>query len=194
LLPTATDPAQLLYHARRLLGVGRHGVRGQRGCGNGEDGEWTYEGITFSAEQVAPALWYKEQHPHMISEVPSKKLYLNKYFDVLVSGRADVIEGQFVRDAKAKFRSPTVKEYADSYQWRFYLDMFNSPAFYYDVFEIQNYRYLVNNRLPDVDIIPYEPIECLPYEGMIEDLNTLVTDFARFMTIQNYTHLLKQYN
>jgi hypothetical protein len=72
--------------------------------------------------------------------------------------------------------------------------MLNSPAFYYDVFEVQNFQYIKNGRLPDVEFIPYEPLECLPYEGMVEDLNTLVTDFARYMTARNFTHLLKQLN
>lgn len=163
-------------------------------CELTEPAEVTYEGITFTADQVAPALWYKQQHPHMVAEVPTKKLYHSRYFDVMVTGRADLIEGLFVRDAKTKFMSPSAKEYIDSYQWRFYLDMLNSPAFYYDVFEVQNFQYIKNGRLPDVEFIPYEPLECLPYEGMVEDLNTLVTDFGRYMTARNFTHLLKQLN
>lgn len=163
-------------------------------CELTEPAELTFEGITFTADQVAPAITYKREHPHMIAEVPTKKLYHGKYFDVLVTGRADALEGLYVRDAKAKFRAPSVKEYMDSYQWRFYLDMFNSPAFYYDVFEIENYTNIKNGRLPEVTITAYEPLECLPYEGMIEDLNTHVTDFARYMTARNFTHLLKQLN
>lgn len=160
-------------------------------CELQEPAEVTYEGITFSPEQMAVALDYKKEHPHMVSEVPTKKLYTSKYFDILVTGRADIVEGQFIRDAKSKFMAPSVKEYIDSSQWKFYLDMFNSPAFYYDLFEIQNFRYIVNGRLPDVTIQPYEPLECLPYMGMKDDLNTLVTDFARYMTIKEYTNLLR---
>jgi hypothetical protein len=163
-------------------------------CELTEPAEVTYEGITFSPDQVAVALEYKKAHPHMVAEVPTKKLYQSKYFDVLVTGRADIVEGQFIRDAKAKFMAPTAQEYINSSQWKFYLDMFNSPAFYYDVFEIQNFRYIANNRIPDVNIIPYEPLECLAYEGMREELDTLITVFTRYMTVREYTHLLKQIN
>jgi hypothetical protein len=155
-------------------------------------GELFTDGIFFSQDQAQVAVNYRNEHKKMIKEVSISKNYDAGNIIIQVSARADGVEGLCIRDAKTKFSPPSATEYFNSYQWRFYLDMFQVPVFYYDLFEITNYTGIYNNRLPGVVIVPYEPFECLAYEHMAEDVNQLVRDFAQYIRIKNFTHLLKQ--
>ncbi|MEA5110404.1 hypothetical protein SDC9_37002 [bioreactor metagenome] len=155
-------------------------------------GELFTDGIYFSQEQAQVAVNYKNEHPNMVPEVPIFKKYDAGDLIIQVSARADGVEGLCIRDAKTKFSPPSAIEYINSFQWRFYLDMFQVPVFYYDLFEICNYTGIYNNRLPGVVIVPYEPLECLAYDRLAEDVHQLVRDFAEYIRIKNFTHLLKQ--
>lgn len=155
-------------------------------------GELYSEGIFFTQDQAQVAVNYKNEHPKMISEVSIFKKYDAGDFIIQVSGRADGVEGICIRDAKTKFSPPSATEYYNSYQWRFYLDMFQLPVFYYDLFEVTNYSGIYNDRIPGAVIVPYEPFECLAYDRMAEDVHQLVLDFAQYIRIKNFTHLLKQ--
>lgn len=155
-------------------------------------GELYSDGIFFSQDQAQVAVNYKNEHPEMVPEVPIFKKYDAGDIIIQVSARADGVEGLRIRDAKTKFSPPLPTEYYNSFQWRFYLDMFEVPVFYYDLFEVTNYTGIYNDRLPGVTIIPYEPFECLAYEHLAEDVHQLVRDFAQFIQIKNYIHLLKR--
>ena len=155
-------------------------------------GELFTDGIYFSQDQAQVAVNYRNEHKAMIHEVPILKKYDTRDFIIQVSARADGVEGNVIRDAKTKFSTPLPTEYFNSYQWRFYLDMFELPAFAYDLFEVVNYTGIYNNRLPGVTFEPYEPFECLAYDSMHDDVHQLVKEFAEFIKIKNYTHLLKE--
>lgn len=155
--------------------------------------EMYVDDLVFTQEQAQPAVDYKwKQHPHMVSEVPGFKIYHTNQFTFKITGRADGVEGHSIRDAKLKFSTPNWLEYLHSSQWKFYLDMFDAQGFFYDVFEVQNYNGIINNRLPGAKILQHEPYMCLAYEDMNADLNNLLQDFSNFISHKNYTHLLKQ--
>lgn len=155
-------------------------------------GELFTDGIYFSQDQAQVAVNYRNEHKKMIKEVPILKKYDAGKIIIQVSARADGVEGLCIRDAKTKFSPPSPTEYYNSYQWRFYLDMFQVPVFAYDLFEVVNYTGIYNNRLPGVTFEPYEPFECLAYDHLSDDVHQLVRDFAEFIQIKNYIHLLKQ--
>ncbi|MBS4060284.1 MAG: hypothetical protein KG029_07800 [Bacteroidetes bacterium] len=154
------------------------------------NGSLTVEGITFTPEQAQPAIDYRNAHPHMIHEVPAKKIYHTKHMEFTVSGRADGVEGLEIRDAKCKFSYPGWGEYYTSYQWRFYLDMFEAHTFWYDVFEVRGYKGTDPSGRFEGQIVPHEPFPCMRYEMLANDVQNLAEEFAHFMTIKNYTNLL----
>lgn len=154
------------------------------------NGSLTVEGITFTPEQAQPAIDYRNAHPQMIHEVPTKKIYQTRHLELLVTGRADGIEGVQIRDAKTKFSYPGWGEYYSSCQWKFYLDMFDAQSFWYDVFEIRGYQGTDSSGRFEGLIIPHDPFPCLRYDKLPDDVQNIAEDFAHFMTIRNYTHLL----
>lgn len=156
------------------------------------NGSLTVEGITFTPDQAKPALDYRNAHLQMIHEVPAKKIYQTKHMELMVTGRADGVEGNEIRDAKTKFSYPGWGEYYSSYQWRFYLDMFDSKLFWYDVFEVRGYKGTDTSGRFEGEIVAHEPFPCLRYETLPNDVQTLADEFANFMTIKNYTHLLNK--
>jgi hypothetical protein len=150
--------------------------------------------IAFTAEQAAPALKYKADHPLMVHEVPLSKWYEIDKYQILVSGRGDGIEGKQVRDPKTKFRSINVQEYYESYQWRFYLDILNLNIFYYDIFEVKGFQFLYGNSpyfLKDVHIIAQDPFQCIEYDDMHQDCKRLLAEFMGYIEFRDFFHLLK---
>lgn len=156
------------------------------------NGSLTVDGITFTPEQARPAIDYRNAHPGMVHEVPVQKIYYTRHMELLVSGRADGIKGIEVHDAKTKFAYPGWGEYYNSYQWRFYLDMLEANMFWYDVFEIRGYKETRPDGTFDGDIIAHEPFPCLRDANLSTDVQNLAEEFAKFITIKNYNHLLKE--
>lgn len=150
----------------------------------------TVDGITFTPAQAQPAIDYRNAHQQMIHEVPTKKIYHTRHMELMVTGRADGVEGNELRDAKTKFSYPGWGEYYSSFQWRFYLDMFDGVAFWYDVFEVRGYKGTDASGRFEGQIVPHEPFPCLRYEALPNDVQNLAEEFANFMTIKNYTNLL----
>lgn len=153
-----------------------------------------YDGIRFSKKLCAPAIEYKKQHPNLIHEISLSKLYQTEYFDLKIYARIDSIEGSIIRDTKLRF-SPFdfMADYYPSYQWRFYLDMFGLSTFYYDIFELIDYKRI--DREGNViasDIVAHDPHLCHAYTDMKSDIDILVNDFAKFIDTNHLTLLLKK--
>jgi hypothetical protein len=153
------------------------------------------DGIIFSMHQALPALSYRKSHPRISNEINVKQVYQTYYGPVLITGRVDAIEGIHVRDSKFKFRNVDFKEYSESCQWKFYLDMLDCMVFYYDLFEVKGFK--ANHVFDgfamkaDVKIIAHDPFECLRYNGMREELGTLLNDFLDYIDNRNLFNFLK---
>ncbi len=148
----------------------------------------------FSTEQAAPAINYRDAHRHMQHELPIRKVYETVLGSIQVTGRIDGVEGGDIRDVKTKFRAPADADYTDSYQWRFYLDMLEADTFYFDLFEIKGFIQLPAQSpyyMPELLIIPHEPLKCIRYEAMEADCLQLLTDFLAYLDFRNFNHLLK---
>ena len=59
--------------------------------------------------------------------------------DLVITGCADMIDGFEIRDIKTKYSQPNDKDYVDSAQWRFYLEMFGAETFHFDLFQFIGY-------------------------------------------------------
>jgi hypothetical protein len=162
-------------------------------------GKYAAEGIIFTKEQAVPAIRYQLLHENIINEIPVTKIYDTRFGQVQVNGRVDAIDGLRVRDAKTKFRSVDFKEYLTSSQWKFYLDMLDAETFLYDVFEVKGFSELKGTRAPfeiasTVRIIAHDPMECIRYPQMQQEISTLLSDFMNYIDNRNFFHLLKTAN
>jgi len=148
--------------------------------------------VIFNEEQVAMALKYRAKLPYAFHEE-----WIGREFDtpsmlIWVHGRVDVLHGIFVRDIKTKYSAVKFADYADSAQWKFYLDLTGLDTFYFDLFEFPNYK--IDKHGYDVSslgIRPYGAIECIRYKGMERDNHQLVCDFTDFVVKNNLTTYLK---
>lgn len=147
----------------------------------------------LNEKQARPGIDYKQQHPLMIHESTHTKVYQTKFFPIQVIGHTDGIEGAQIRDIKMKFREHKVTEYMDSLQWRFYLDMVDLNEFFYDIFEVKGFEELPHNapfQNTNWEVIPQEPIHCLRYEHMQDDLTSHLNLFLDYLYTNNlFKHL-----
>ncbi len=168
------------------------------------------DGSTLSVglpEQVCmAAAAYHRAHPRMFHEIPVGKMYQLQKANLYLGGRMDGIEGFSVRDVKLKFKPMHgPDEYADSIQWRCYLDMLTGKEFYYDVFELQNFEgwpapqtllWKTDNPepvhfLPDVRVKEAESVHCVAYMNLANDVQQCLNDFLEWVDFRNLYHLLK---
>jgi hypothetical protein len=154
----------------------------------------TADGFLFTQEQAAPAIRYRNEHPHIVNEMNVRQIYRTNYFPIQVTGRVDAAEGLFVRDAKTKFRAPDMHEYMDSCQWKFYLDILKADVFYYDLFEVKRFNeeeYAENKLMPEVSIHAHEPFQCIRYNGMENELHDILNSFLEYVANRKLFQYLK---
>jgi hypothetical protein len=151
------------------------------------------EYFIFTEKQARPALDYRREHPLMVHEMNVSKVYDTAFFPIQVNGRVDGIEGSHVRDAKTRFKSNDVRDYMDSSQWKFYLDMLGVDIFWYDVFEVKGFDGLPPKPPYKVDayIIPHEPIKCIRYDLMVPEIESLLNGFLDYVHVRNLLPFLK---
>lgn len=150
--------------------------------------------IFFSLEQGDVALIYRNDHPLMVNEVSINKIYKTSYGEIMITGRIDSIEGVELRDAKTKFRSPDFQEYLDSCQWKYYLDVLSLDVLWYDIFEIRGFKALgevTPYLLPDIKIVPHEPLKCTRYLNLHADCQHLLQEFMDYIDARGFHNLLK---
>ena len=158
--------------------------------------------FAFTAQQAEVAYQYKQEHPHMLAELPVSKTYEAPSVNFLVRGRVDGLEGTIVRDPKTRYSAIDVQGYLDSYQWRIYLDMLGLSQFYYDIFQVKSY--------PTAGLPTYNPetgcrhlpeklafekpvsISCFAYPTMRRDVEELLIKFSDWVEARGYWRLLKR--
>lgn len=150
-----------------------------------ETGKQTNENVIFSEKQKQMAFDHSINISPYFSEIRTGKMYLDKIY---ISGCTDVMQGNILRDTKTKFRSLSEIEYFNSYQWRFYLDIFGLNRFIYDVFEFVGYDDIMGLNVSELSLIRHEPFEFNAYEGMRKDIDSLVSDFIQFIEFKNLTN------
>lgn len=154
----------------------------------------TVEGwpVIFNEEQVAMALKYRSKLPHAFHEEWVGREFDTPAMPIWVNGRVDVLHGIFVRDIKTKYSKIEYDDYAESAQWKFYLDLTGLDTFYFDLFEFPSYK--IDRHGYDVSTLgirPYGAIECIRYEGMEKENHQLVCDFTDFIVKHDLIQYLK---
>lgn len=148
--------------------------------------------VIFNEEQVAMALKYRAKLPHAFHEEWIGREFRTPAMPIWVHGRVDVLHGIFIRDIKTKYSAVRYDDYANSAQWRLYLDLTGLDTFYFDVFEFPGYRKDVHGcDVSALGIRPYGAIEQIRYGGMEDDDRRLVRDFTDFIVRHDLTRYLK---
>lgn len=151
--------------------------------------------ILFLKEQADVALEFRTAHPFMIHEIPLSKVYNTAYFPIQVTGRVDGLEGTIIHDHKCKFSMVKWFEYTDSIQWKIYLDVMDVDTFLYNVFAVKGFEQLPATAPfslgTDVQITPLDPMPCLRYCTMQDDITGLLNDFIEYIRFRNLFHYLK---
>lgn len=154
----------------------------------------TVEGwpVIFNEAQIAMALKYRAKLPYAFHEEWIGREFDTPSMPIWVHGKVDVLHGTFIRDIKTKYSKVKYEDYAESAQWKLYLDLTGLDTFYFDLFEFPNYK--IDKHGYDVSslgIQPYGAIECIRYDGMVEENRQLVCDFTDFIVKHNLTKYLK---
>lgn len=144
-------------------------------------------GVKMNDAQVANAREHRAELMPFIPEVSQRKLYSTHLGKIWVTGTTDVLQGCVLRDTKCKFTPPKMDDYYRSYQWRLYLDMFGLNRFIYDVFEFSGHE---GKDVSTFDLFQHEPFECLSYEKMQSDIQTLLNDFMSWIELRNLYYLI----
>jgi len=96
------------------------------------------------------------------------------YGGIQVVGKVDTLEGIVVEDHKTT-KQYKAESYAESYQWRFYLDMFNASLFRYNVFERREDKQTGMQIIKSLNILPL-----YAYPKMHDDVCRAVQEYAEF--------------
>ena len=147
--------------------------------------------VTLDIPQCKVALAYRDEHPQAFHEV---REWLD-YGDAVVTGQADMIDGFEIRDIKTKYSTPDDKDYTNSCQWRYYMELFGADTFHFDLFIFEGYKpekhgtdvrgLQLNRHTP--------PITCYRYDGMESDNRYLLGQFLDWVRFRNLTDKLPKY-
>lgn len=145
--------------------------------------------VTLDTAQCRVALRYRDEHPYAIHEFREYK----DYGDIIVTGKADMIDGTELRDIKTKFSPIRDTDYINSCQWRLYLDMFGADTFHFDLFSFEGYH--LERHGYDVRTLTLSQrtpaITCHRYERMTQDIDILLSQFLEWATKRNLLQYLQ---
>jgi hypothetical protein len=119
-------------------------------------------------------------------EVKTTKLYeLSTGEKVEVVGKADQLVGNMTIDIKTTWGGFQYEYYSKSYQWRYYLDLFESELFRYLVFQL--YEGKNGIILKEVHDFYFSP-----YDGMKKDIMNLLENFVAYIHLRKLTNYFKK--
>ena len=147
--------------------------------------------VTLDIPQCQVAIAYKNEHPQAFHEIRQWK----DYGEVIITGQADIIDGLEIRDIKTKYSTPDDKDYINSCQWRFYLDLFELDTFHFDLFVFENYK--LEKHGTDVRGLPLyrhdPPITCYRYPTKEQDNENLLCEFIEWAKFRDLFDKLPKY-
>lgn len=148
--------------------------------------------VYMSEEQKQIALDYRNSMPDAFHEIRTKKIYTTPYGEVEITGCADILWGTIIRDIKTKYSQVNQQDYMDSCQWKFYLELFNTDCFIFDVFQFHSYdkeKHGLDTR--KLKLTKYPNIPCFRYGKMEDDNRILLFDFLDWASHRNLLDNLK---
>lgn len=103
-------------------------------------------------------------------------VYINPNLAVTLVGKVDAIDGLTVHDHKTSSRFDA-ERFFDTYQWRFYLEMFKADTFQWNVFVLKQ------TGLTEYDVTEFHQLKQHRYIGMAADCADLLREFLEFLGI-----------
>lgn len=150
--------------------------------------------IIFNQSHIDIALAYKAEINGCFHEIRAFKTYVISGVEIEISGQTDVLLGRIIRDIKTKYSYiKSISDYTDSIQSKLYMDIFEIPQFFFDVFEFVGYNKEKHGY--DVSCLPvkrHDPIPCMAYEGMQKDIEILLTQFLDYVKFRKIEHLFTE--
>lgn len=107
-----------------------------------------------------------------VREIKAEKIYRMHGIDVTLVGKVDAIDGVTVYDHKLTSRYDA-ERYANSFQWRCYLDIFKCSRFVYNVFVAKDEGQFFRVR-------DFETLPLYAYPGMADDVRSELAAFVEF--------------
>jgi len=139
--------------------------------------------VIFDRDQTDVAMAYRNEFRDAFHEIREYK----DYGDAIVTGCADMIHGNSIRDIKTKFSPVNCNDYINSAQWRYYLELFDLDDFYFDLFVFGGYK--EDKHGTDVRGLRLEritpPIACYRYKDLQQDNRLLLTQFLQWAEKRN---------
>ena len=148
--------------------------------------------VILDVAQCKVALAYKSEFPNAFHEI---REYM-ELDEAVVTGCADIIDGFTIRDIKTKYSQPDDKDYINSAQWRWYMELFGIDTFHFDLFIFEGYNKEKHGM--DVRGLPIHrhnpPITCYYYDDMVADNRYLLREFMKWVRFRDLLSYLPIYN
>ncbi len=96
------------------------------------------------------------------------------YGGIIVSGQVDAIEGKTIWDDKSTERFDAEK-YLESWQWRYYLDIFNADRFVWNVWEMNELK-----EPKSYGVHHLHPLTQYRYPGLHDDCVAMAQEYREF--------------
>lgn len=157
-------------------------------CRYKTDTGYTVDVFDFSDKQAEPMLKFRTEHPLMTRELALSKLYSTPNFDLIITGTCDHLEGIQLRDTKFKFSNFDMSDFMYSAQWKIYLDMIGLDIFHYDFFRVDGFKTMED--MPNAKIHNCESMMLKRYNGMEQDIMTIINEFLDFVIFKDLTQYL----
>jgi hypothetical protein len=106
-------------------------------------------------------------------EIKAEKVYIVDGYPVTVVGKIDHMQGKRIDDHKSTARFDA-ERFLDSYQWRYYLDIFGADVFQWNVFE------MAEDDPEEFTVFAFHPLRQYRYAAMHEDCLALLRAFLSF--------------
>lgn len=139
--------------------------------------------LFFPAEAIEPCIDAMDYSGAF--EVKTSKKYFVGSEEVTVVAKCDQLLGMTVIENKTRWGQFDYDGYAESCQWRFYLDIFNVEAVKYNVFCM---NYTVSRG---IELNSIETFTMHDYCDLQSDLQQLLSDFIYFINTQNLQHYFR---
>lgn len=134
--------------------------------------------------QAKHAIEYRNAHPYMTKELPINKLYHLRDCDLIITGRIDGIEGNWLRDTKTKYSNPdVVEDYYNALHWKFYLDMMGMDMLFFDIFQVSGFKTIKDCLTAKIK--PWEPLPVKRYPTLERDITEAMEDLIEYLTFKN---------
>lgn len=107
-------------------------------------------------------------------------IWINPNLGITLVGKVDAMHGQTIYDHKTTSRFDAERLF-DTYQWRYYLEMFKADVFQWNCFELNQVG------LNEYEVFGFHKLRQHRYIGMANDCGRLLSEFLEFLGVSKMT-------